>query len=136
MSVELRSGVAVYRAGGVMLELRGDKLPGRFGGMVAANAGLRVLFQLVQSDVDGLAVRLPHPVVAADKRGQRDGLRRGKGSVPSGAMLNRCNGSSVRHLILMGVAVLDKLFGGVRMLAFTQTRKLFCADGSGEAELP
>ena len=40
VGVELRRGVAVDRTGGVMLELRGDKLPGSFGGMVAADPGL------------------------------------------------------------------------------------------------
>ncbi len=76
MRVELRRGVAVHRAGGVMLELRGDELPGGLGGMVAADAGLRVPLQLVQGDVDGFAVRLPHPVIAADQRSQRNGFRR------------------------------------------------------------
>ena len=49
VGMELRRGVAVYRPGGVMLELRGDELPGGLGGMVAADAGLRVPLQLVRA---------------------------------------------------------------------------------------
>ncbi len=119
-----------------MLELRSDELPGCFGGMIAADAGLRVPLQFVQSDVDGLAVRLAHAVISADKRSQRNGFRSGKSRIPSGTMLDRCDSLSVRALILMPCAMPDKLLAGVRMLAFGQPRKLLCAHSSGEAELP
>jgi hypothetical protein len=70
VSVELGSGVTVYRPRGVMLELRGDELACCLSRVVAAHAGLRVSLQLIQGCVDGLTVRLSHMVVAADKRGQ------------------------------------------------------------------
>ena len=98
VGVELRRGIAIDGTRGVMLELRGDELAGGFGGMVAADPGLRVPLQFVQSDVDGLAVRLADPVIAADKSGQRNGLRRGKGGIPTGAMLDGRDGLSVRAL--------------------------------------
>ena len=49
VGVELRRGVAIDRAGGVMLEFGGNELPGRFRRMVAADAGLGVPFQLRQA---------------------------------------------------------------------------------------
>ena len=70
VGVELRRGVAVHGAGGVMLELRSDELAGGFGGVVAADAGLRVPFQLAQSDVHRFPVRVPHPVIPTDQRGE------------------------------------------------------------------
>ena len=43
--------------------------------MVAADAGLRVTLQLSESDGHGLPVGFAHTVIAANKGGQRDGLR-------------------------------------------------------------
>jgi hypothetical protein len=57
--VELGRGVTVHRAGGVVLELGGDELPGGFGRMVAADAGLCVSLQFVQGDVDRCTMCLP-----------------------------------------------------------------------------
>jgi hypothetical protein len=74
--VELRRGVTVYGTGGVMLELCPYKLPGRLGGIVAADASLRVSLQFIQCDIDGLAVGFTNPVIASDKSGQRDRLGR------------------------------------------------------------
>ena len=135
MGMELRRGVAIDGPGGVMLELRGDKLPGGFGGMVAADAGLRVPLQFVQSDIDGLAVGLAHAVIAADKRGQRDGFRRGERGVPTGAMLDRSDRLPVLGLVFMDDAMPNQLFAGLRMLAFGETGELLRADAAGEAEL-
>jgi hypothetical protein len=39
--MELRRGVAIDRTGGVMLELGGNKLPGRLGGVVPADSSQR-----------------------------------------------------------------------------------------------
>jgi hypothetical protein len=72
--VELRRGIAVHRASRVMLKLCGDKLPRLLGGAIPADTGLRVPLQLIQRDLHGLTVRLSHPVIAADKRRQRDGF--------------------------------------------------------------
>ena len=133
--VELRRGVAVHRTGGVMLELGRDKLPGRLGGMIAADAGLRVPLQLIQGDIDGLAVRLAHAVIAADKRGQRDGLGRGKRSIPTGAMLDRRDHLSRLRSVLMDGAMEDQLLAGLRVLAFGETGELLRANGTGQARI-
>ena len=47
VGVQLRRDIAIDRAGGIMLELGGDKLARGFGRMIAADAGLRVVFELV-----------------------------------------------------------------------------------------
>ena len=83
VSVELRGGVAVHRTGGVVLELRGDELPGSFGGIVATNPRLRVSLQLVQGVGDGGAVCLSHLVVTAYQCRKRDGFGGRRTSHPS-----------------------------------------------------
>ncbi len=67
MGVELRRGVAVYRARRVVLELCSDEFAGGLGGIVAADPRLGVPLQFVQRGCDGGAVSLPHPIVAADQ---------------------------------------------------------------------
>ena len=68
MSVELRGGVSIDRAGSVMLEFGGNEFAGGFGRMIAADAGLRVAFQLVQARRSNtLAMRFADPYVAADQ---------------------------------------------------------------------
>src|ERR1700733_610054 len=68
MSVELRRGITVHRASGVMLKLRCDKLPRSLCGMIASDAGLCVPLQFVQGGIDGLAVRFANTVIPPDKR--------------------------------------------------------------------
>lgn len=50
-----------------MLKLRGDELPGRLCRVIAADAGLRIAFQLSQSRRDGLTVCLSYAIVAAKR---------------------------------------------------------------------
>jgi hypothetical protein len=57
VGMELRRNVAIDRAGGVVLELGGDEFGRGLGRMVAADAGLRVVFELLQGNADALAVR-------------------------------------------------------------------------------
>src|SRR5580658_2012847 len=45
--VQLWGDIAINRASGVVLKLGGDKLAGGFSWMIAADAGLRVMFELV-----------------------------------------------------------------------------------------
>src|SRR6185312_5437347 len=78
MRVELRRGVAVYGPRRVMLELSCCKLASCLGGIISADAGLRVPLPLLQCPIHGLAMRFTHAAIATDKGGQRDGLRRGK----------------------------------------------------------
>lgn len=70
-------------------------------------------------------MRLPHAVVAADKRGERHRFRRGKGRIPPGAML--CADNFLAEFTLIGSRnlVADKLLSRVRVLAFAQAREMF-----------
>ena len=72
MSVKLRRDVAVNRAGGVVLELCRDELAGGLRRIIPADAGLGVVFELVESSADTLTVRLANALVAANECGERD----------------------------------------------------------------
>ena len=72
MSVELWRSIAFDRAGGVMLESGGDELARRLRCMDVANTRLRVSFQFSKSDADAFTVRLPHTIIAAHERGERN----------------------------------------------------------------
>ena len=50
-----------------MLELGGDKLASGFGRMIAADAGLRVVFELVEGNADAFPVCLAYTLIAADE---------------------------------------------------------------------
>jgi hypothetical protein len=69
--------------------------------MVAADAGLHVVFELVEGNTDALAMCFADPFIAADKRGERDRFGRGKTGIPSGAMLHRRDGFAVGVLIFI-----------------------------------
>ena len=49
-----------------MLELGGDKLARGLGRMIATDASLRVVFELVKGNADALPVRFADPFIAAD----------------------------------------------------------------------
>ena len=82
VGMELRRDIAIDRAGGVVLELGGNKFGRGLGRMVAADAGLRVVFELLKGNADALPMRFADTVIATDKRGERDGFGRGKGRIP------------------------------------------------------
>ena len=124
VGMELRRDIAIHRAGGIVLELGGDKLARGLGRMIAADAGLRVVFELVKGNADALAVRFTDAVIAADQRGERDGFGRGKGRIPSGAVLHRLDGLAIGILIFIGRSLPDKLLSGLRMLALAEFRKV------------
>jgi hypothetical protein len=56
--------------------------------MDVADAGLRVLLQLGERHADAFPMRLSDTLIAAHKGSERNTLGRGKGSVPTGAMLH------------------------------------------------
>src|SRR6185437_6419921 len=82
MRVELWRGVAIDRAGCIVLELGSDKLSGHLGRAIPANSGLRVSLQLIQSNIHGLLVNLTHTFIAANKRGQRNRLGCAERGIP------------------------------------------------------
>jgi hypothetical protein len=75
VSVELWSGVAVHGPGGIVLELGGNELCSGLRWMVPANAGHRVVLQVLQRDTDAHAMCRAYSIVGAYERGQRDGFR-------------------------------------------------------------
>ena len=67
VGVKLRRGVAVHWTGGVVLELGGNELAGRFGGMIAADPRLGVLLQF-RSERDGDSFAVGHRAPAHRRR--------------------------------------------------------------------
>jgi len=74
MGVKLWSRVSIDRAGCVMLELCGNEFASGLGGIVAANARLRIPFQLRERDGHSLPVGRANTVIASDKCGQGNRL--------------------------------------------------------------
>ena len=64
--VQLRGDIAIDGAGGIVLKLGGDKPARGLGRMIAADAGLRVVFELVEGNADALPVRFADTLIAAD----------------------------------------------------------------------
>jgi hypothetical protein len=106
MGMELGCGVAINRAGGVMLELGDDELTGGFGGIVAADPCLRVSLQLREGDGHGLPMSLANTVISAYQSGQRDGLWSGERRVPSRTVLHWFDGRSVCGRVLLALPML------------------------------
>jgi hypothetical protein len=77
---------------------------GRLGGATTPDAGLRVSLQFVQRDINRFAVHLPHPVIAADERGQQHRLGGAEGGVPTRAMFYRSDGLTVFGLVAAALA--------------------------------
>jgi hypothetical protein len=63
-------------------------------------------------------MRFSYAVVTADKSRQRDGLRSGKGGIPTGAVFNGLRRFPVCILIFVSLPVLDELAASNRMLSF------------------
>jgi len=92
--------------------------------MDIADPRLRVSFKLLKCRSYTLPMGFPHPIIPAHKSGKRYRLRRGKCSVPPGAMLGA--GHLFAKFAFIGPRNLMpyELLFGVRMLAFTQSRKI------------
>jgi hypothetical protein len=135
VGVELRSGIAIHRTGGVMLELRGYEFSRGLRRMVPANAGHRVILQMLQSSPDTLPVRLADSVVAAHESSYRYRLGSGKGRVPPGAVIHCFDGLSIGVLILIRSPLAYKLLAGHWVLALAEPREIFSRDRTGNAEL-
>ena len=59
--------IAIDWAGGIVLKFGGDKLTRGLRWMIAADAGLRIVFELVEGNPNALPVRFADLLVAADK---------------------------------------------------------------------
>src|ERR1022692_3317720 len=105
--VQLWGDIAIDRAGCIVLKLGGDKLARGLRRMIAADAGLRVVFELVKGNVDAVPVRFADTLIAADKRGERDRFGRGKGRIPPGSVLHCLDGLALGILIFIRRSLSD-----------------------------
>ena len=135
MSMKLRCSIPIHRAGSVMLEGGGNELGRRLWRVDIADARLRIPLQFAERDADTLTVRLPHTLIAAHKRGERDGFRRGECRIPPGAMFDA--GDFLAVLVVVGLCrlVLDELRAAFRMLAFAQPSEFFGSNGTAQSPL-
>jgi len=127
------TGLAVVALGHI--EGCGGEFACRLRGMDVADPRLGVVLDLAQSHPNALPVRLPHPLIAADKRGQRNGFRRGERRIPPGAVLHARHFLTVFAVIGSGNLMPHKLFFGERVLAFAQPREMVIADCALQAPL-
>src|ERR1700675_1526135 len=72
VSMQLWRDIPIDRTGCIVLKLGRDKFASRLGRMIATDAGLRVVFELVEGNADALPVGFTDTLIAADKRCQRD----------------------------------------------------------------
>ena len=98
MGMKLRRRVAIDGPRGIVLESGGDEFSGRLRGMDIADPRLRVPLKFLKRCADTLAMGFPHAVIAANERGERYRLRRGKRGVPPGTMLGAGHFPAV-HLV-------------------------------------
>ena len=135
MSMKLRRSIPIHRAGSVMLEGGGNELGRRLRRVDIADPRLRVPLQFAKCDANTFPVRLAHTLIAAPKRGQRNGFRRGECRIPSGAMFDA--GDFLAVLVLVGSCrlVLDELRTAFRMLSFAQPSESFGSNGTAQSPL-
>ena len=117
VSMQLWRDIPIDRTGCIVLKLGGYKFASGLGRMIAADAGLRVVFELVESNADALPMGFTDTLIAADKRGQRDRFRCGKGRIPTGSVLHRLDGLAFGILIFIRRSLPHQLFSGLWMLA-------------------
>src|SRR5271166_4268778 len=67
--VQLWRDIAIDRTGCIVLKLGRYKFASGLGRMIAADAGLRVVFELVEGNADALPVGFTDTLIAADERG-------------------------------------------------------------------
>jgi hypothetical protein len=125
MGMKLGRSIAIDWPRGVVLESGGDKFSRRFRGMDIADPRLRVLFKLLKCRAYTLPMGLPHSIIAAYERRERYRLRRRERSVPARAMLGARDLSAKFAFVGSRNLMPDKLLFGVRVLAFTQSCKVF-----------
>src|ERR1019366_3383029 len=99
-----------------MLEPRGNPFPGCLRWMVAADAGLDVFLQLVESDMNGLPMCIPNPFVSANQSRQRNTLGSAERGVPSRPVFHRANGIALTVHILIRCPLPNEWSSGKRML--------------------
>src|SRR6185437_2640006 len=79
-------------------------------------------------------VCLAHAGISAHQSSERDGFRRGKGCIPSGAMFHSFDGLSIAVLVLIGRSLLHKLVAGVRLLTLADPGKVLLRNSPAQIE--
>src|SRR5208282_2147469 len=132
---KLRRSIAIDGPRGIVLKGGGDEFPRRLRGVDIADPRLRVSFKFPKRHADTMPVRLPHPLIAAHKRGKRYRLRRGKRRIPSRPMLHTRDLFAKLTFVGFGRLMTHELRFGLRMLAFAQPRKMYGTDRAVQAPL-
>ena len=130
--MELRRRVAVHRPGAVVFKQGRYRIAGRFRPAIATEPRLRVRLQLAKCNAHALAVSLTDTLIAANERGERHALGRGKRRVPAGAVLHRRHGVTAGVLRLASRLMADQLLAGDRMLALGKPFELVFTHVAGE----
>jgi hypothetical protein len=128
MGVKLWRGITVRRAGRIVFELGRDKPPGLLGRVVAADPGLRVLLQLGKRSGHRFPVSQAHALIAAHQCGQRHGLGRGEGGIPTGTVLHRLRDGAIRVDLFTRDAMPHHLLACLRMLTSGESHEVGFAD--------
>ncbi len=142
MGMQLRCGIAVHRAGAVMLEFGGDHFAGGFSRVVASDTGLDIVLQFVQGNAHALPMSLPDSLIASDQGSDRNTLGRAEGSIPTGSVAGSGDGLALTVLVLTWGSMPHQLFTGLGMLSLGQAIELTRLDlalqtpGFGEFALP
>jgi hypothetical protein len=127
--------ITIDGAGCIVLELGGYKFASGLGRMIAADAGLRVVFELVEGNANALPMRFSDPLIAADKRGEGDGFGRGKGRIPPGPMFHCLDSLAISILIFIRRSLSHKLLACLWMLALAEFSKVLRGNRPSKAEL-
>src|SRR6185503_18511049 len=104
-------------------------------GMNVADARLRIPLQFIECHTHTFAMRLAHSNVAADKRRERNRLRRRECRIPSGAMLNARDLFSVFVFVGSRRLVPYELQACLWMLALAESGEVFCPNSTAQAPL-
>ena len=128
--VKLWCCITIDRPCRIVFKRRRKKLTCILRRMNIADARLCVSLQFSKRDTHALTMCIPHANITAHKRGKRNGLRRGKGCIPSGPVLD------ARYLLAVFVLVgprglmFDELRSVLRMLAIAQICEVFCMNST------
>src|SRR5580698_7749462 len=126
--MKLRSSITINGPGCIVLKGSSNKLSSRLRRMDIANACLRVALQFVQRHTNTLTMRFAHTLITTYERSERNRLRRGECCIPSCTMLRARDPLAVFIFVGSGWLMLDKLFGTLWMLPFTQSCKVLVSD--------
>ena len=125
MGVKLGRGISIHWTATVMLKLCSDPSARCFWRMVSANARLNVSLQLVERQVNRLAVGHAHTFISPHQRRQRNALRRTERRIPSSSMFHAVDGLTFIVHVLITWAVTNQVCPGNRVLSIGKPGEVF-----------